>query len=1279
MSSRLPILEGAILNISQQLYNIHSANVSPSIIVYNTPAQELNTYVSGYSLEPSLVDILYNGIQNETITVDGDNLPVEKIYIITCLMKSQNDIERGVQVYMEVSAEPRHKDIANVRQQLTDLFFKNRDQPFMIIEKNPTSVHQEIDSDYFILKNLLFNAYNMLKGRNNSMKLPLQHEAIIGGIAYAYVLANKIKTSSVKLETLYPLADIMKRYEPEDSNLYITANSLLSAYQWYQRAVKHMYKFPMFFYDALQSLVSRDISTAPELQNFVMLGIMPDSERISIRPVNIDLIDLISNITTSKDVPLVAVNTNSRTIFKVNEDSMKEPVWYTSLDPETARIVLRISKFPVKYTILEYESSSNQFYVLRRDKYMKVPAMLGLLAKHMKNNILTPPTVSTYSYTFMSNYIGSDVVGESIGLDRSILAWVITNPPEPYKTRYSIVEDEYGNRVRKYEGPCLDTYVFIKEDNKPDALKEHYSVHIKIGTYKMYLSIATKGKTSSGTVSKELDIMEDDEIISGDIVAFESEQRFFRVKINRCPSIEYAIICQEIYKYIIYLYMKYYQPIRHYLSNKYGIMRDDLKPRILPLQISAPQLKNRYGFYASDLYKLSRADPGLYPIPIDKDEMHLIPKWLADGYTIAKLPMEIINDPTITFDISDEIWFRTPSPGYFSLIPKKDKKNSYYAGQSSREMTYLPIYSSVLNNLIIYNSNDPDSSLHWKGRLRLVPDYNTEYILSKPKENQTLDIGRLCRISGLISLMGKIIPREGDIFLEAFGMFVPRDVLFTMNNMYLGGAQSLIKTEKDIARNAYICKQECYDQTVEQIAEDILQGQISYLKHWRALEETYNVNIYFFNYDSAEFYRPPHKYFYVHRRAVIDRPTLIFAIHESLFMLIAYLDTRKYKGGMPKGYYPRQYYLPSKLGKQMVPDILDNIVNEQNTVNMLYPIDGTIASLIVENIPTINRWKPEQQYVDSNGKCRGIVYMSGKAQATVNVGFKPIQRNLPLTLGIVPPTMSMDSFTRKFIPTISSLHPGIKILLPYSENLFSKWKIQEKQSRYLCLISHVIYSLSDLNPDTINDAIKVVPNLSTYGNLKIPYSTSSLWQEINLNDNVESRVWNYFGALVPGMIDIDGRKILVSDKKTKLALTNYIIALGKKALTSVFKDTIKYTWDIDQDSTELVFFNAESAIKQAVYKYSVNETNSIELSLQPFLIIRNHYFLVQMCIDESHCEYVRRTWKEKHINPGFTNNYPIDLKLDPSLMYIVPEFASLNEDIAYTIKDGQYFLIMKIL
>lgn len=1298
-----PNIANYISDIDLEIKDIANNNADPSIILFQYPRTSLSELFKTYPLDINIIKILLTTFSGTSVTIKDDTEFIDLEMIAGTLMKNASEISTAANSVMKLKGmsrdivDPEDSTYATNLEEISNSImrvFENNKLPetqYYLDTQKPICIHESIPNDAFS-SIMLYNVYSYLKQSFNILRIPLNQDSILGAIAYRYwqymnaktrskdqKLLDAISAAKLKDSTFDGLVELMDKFEIQGGDNGISSSKLVSACNWYIKRLKFKIFARNFYYDALSSLMDMNeaVDSSPIMENFRMYDLDLDSERITIRPKHVDnkrfdIVDFIAESRTSVNLPLIIGKVNDQIIIKSFNSAPKHISWYENIKNNTMRIYIKISKNPEKYHYLDYDLLTNQFYIMRRDKYISVNTMLSILESHVPDNIITIPLSYLYTYTFVTNYI-VDNANDNIGIDRSILAWIITNPPEDYRTK--IINNEYV-------GPCVDQYWIIKEDNKPDALKDHISVHIQIGMYKMYLSISTKDSTSSGTIVPTLP----GEDMTSVLVGFQSDQKIFRVKINRCPNIEYAYICQQIYKHIIYMYMKYYHRVKAYLLEKYMVELSTIyEPKILPLNQITPSNKNAFSFEDSQLYKLilSESQENL-PVPIKRNE---VDHWISQKHTVMKLPTVVVNDSTVTFDVEGEIWIRTPQPGYFELRPKTVKKMSATNGLYD-SISYIPIYSVKETSLKVITAHENPDML-WKCYI----EYSTKsqrYQVSRFSIKNSLKYGATAQISETISEIVKQIAEYPYISAT----FIPQDVLFSINNFVFGGNTSY--KGADLSKHAYLCMQECPDQTIEEISDDLKNGKVSYLKHWRALEALYNVNIYFMSGNDGDiFHRTPHSSLYIHRTPNKFNPAILFYIVNGICLLISEsLDTN--------GTDKNRLYVFSPFtranGKISINPVteLEKLMEKTKQYSVADPVYGTVNKVnFTPNYPTISGWNVIKQYVDAEGKTRGLVYNFGAAYATLDIGISHILPNIPVTKSIVAPTMYQGhSGSSPYILQSTELFErddiSKRILYPSPKNSFSDWRTNEKNARLLCMISSVIFSYSNLPAmEFSNKHIIVKNNLVSYGNINLPHSTFDLWYRIIQKEtprDVEMQVWQYFSGLAPLLVScMDTCKIYVSNDATKVRLTNYLMALGKHAIEYSFKDYIKYTWDISSNDSETVYLSVRDAIQKCIIDGSkssaLSVVNEIVWSIQPYLIERDSkYYLVQSCVDELHTAFVCKKWIAKRINPGYFAHVPSYINAQSINKYssVSQNFVSMDYDVAYCVFNNTYYAILKI-
>lgn len=286
-------------------------------------------------------------------------------------------------------------------------------------------------------------------------------------------------------------------------------------------------------------------------------------------------------------------------IIKAYDKTSKNLTWLQNVETNTMRVVIRISRNPEKYDFITYVSNRNYFTVSRTGRQLGINEMMNILCSHLGIGTLTLPTVSSSTYSFVTNYMEGARGGS--GIDRSIIASVIRNPPAPYTST------------------GIGNYVFIKEDTRPNALREHVSIHIQLGTEKMYLSFS-QHETTAGTLVPKSMGQENGE---PNLVGFEKGQRYTEVRINKCPSMAYARICQSLYLHIMNMYLSNHERVYN-KALSIGVLISIARnvPRIVPLREREPTEIEKYAHVDPILYShLTNIKPSLLPIPITRDQV----------------------------------------------------------------------------------------------------------------------------------------------------------------------------------------------------------------------------------------------------------------------------------------------------------------------------------------------------------------------------------------------------------------------------------------------------------------------------------------------------------------------------------------------------------------------------------------------------------------------------------------------------------------------------------
>jgi len=1130
--------------------------------------------------------------------------------------------------------------------------------------------------------------YNTLKGTMNMSGKILSINAIVGGITHAY--------SHVPLTSLYA---IISRLEYESSPFHMGQAKVNEALEWYreQMDMKISQQAAAFYEESLTRLMSIPTTYINRLGEDIpiqMYSPQMELERMIIRPTEpLDMVDMMSRARTSPDVPIIVANVgNDGKIIKVynKPETMKniELNWFMEAKKDirdsTAgktygmmNIVVRISRFPNRYQMIQYNGNKNYFSLNRTEKYLSTSEIITLLCSHLGVNNLTIPQISSTTYSFVSNYIEGATMARNtgdFGIDRHILAWLITNPPPMYRQAN------------------LHKYVFVKEDTKPNALRDHISIHIQLGTEKLYITLS-RHDTTSGTLvpvpsdrQEEFASINEGVISTGadsshrNLIGFFQGQKYLKVRINKAQSIHHARIAQTIYSHIISMYLRFYSETRGYIFTMTGISLPYITPHIVPLNERVPDLRETYAFFDDVLYTyVSDISPSSLPVPIDRDEVEY---WRSRMHEVIRLPALVVNNPLIKFETAGELWVRTPQPGRFILVEKK------MGG-------YIPVmYNSRTSNGIIVSVNADMTLTDTQNRSR-----GESYILLEYKSLSDR-VGRLAYISR--AALGLLIPifAEDTQLSNVFRLGISMNVLHALNS-----ALNSNVTPEQVSEYAYLCMQENWEQSVIDVTEDIRSQRIMIMKHFRALERAYKVNMYFLlddQYVEPYLRKPPHAYFYLHRDSRKDWPTLIFhslTSEPDVFSLITVSTSRGSRG------YQHLF------GGQ---EYLDALMNRNNIISMVSPADGMRENFSTVSIRMdIGNWRAMEQVVDAYGKCRAITYahrapllyrgrqiLSDVQVATINIGFAPIQ-DLPLgeirapsmtTLRGEDPTpaiiqdLTTNTSTQRdenieFAEILSNL-----ILRPAASSSLSEWSKMEKDARILRIVVHLLYSQMDLTVEEFFNLVHVKED--------VQYDTTLLRHSLPNIQGMCENAWMHFASILPGMItvyssDDDGDDSLLSlmrqfaiyvpDEKTKRALYLHTLSTPKIRWPMKFPSYVIYSWDIQAGREEMVFLREIDLVQYLIMSRAPTETTNIIISPIPYILSRgDHKYLIQMASSVTHAKYIAYIWdtnEDGALNPGYEGAIT---DVDFPWRDIPHDFTDRIYDVSFASKDGRIFVIIPI-
>jgi len=1237
--------------LQDRIGSILYEGVSPDIIIAPQPDVSLRNEVSQLEINNCSMHIITNTYLNRD-TTSGIPLDIEQVG--SMMASSLEELE----IIRELLQEQGYS--TSTLNEWWNRFHKNgEDVTFPGISAikvhDYVSEHQQraIANIQVIntrsLTEIVRDIYESLKGKIAMNGKPLSNQAIIGGIAYAL-------PEAIPAETMYMIISYL---EPPSSSMHVTAKTAPKMRKWYESKVKTI---PLSYidddnndliaelYSKILTPLAQDsddhIKIDPRIQIFDPQVAL---ERFIIRPTKrLDIVDLVRRSRLSADMPMIAGRISdgygpSKYISKVYNKVIQDVSWFSNVDIGILRLVIRISKTPHnKYQIIEYHEGENYFHVVRERRRLPISEILSILCTHLNIQTLTVPKVLNTTYHFIINYVAS---GSISGIDRHVLAYLITNPPP----EYTVV------RIGALQRSIKDI-AFIKEDNdKSNALKVHINIHVLLGAEKMYMSISNiKGRdeTTKGTISS----------VDEELLGFDRLQKYLQVSINKCPSLAYAHICQGLFAHILTMYINHYKEVSRLINDiifSLGERLQDLSPTILPIKVRDIGIKERASFVDPILFSHLPSGKEIIPsLPtvINHSEVR---KYRQLGYMIMKLPTVVVNDFSIKFETNGEIWLRTNNQRDSMYLVKKDSTNGVDHG-------YIPISTS----------KEPPNSI----RIEVNSDYTLTHVgemvtWCKNRKNSERLVatnllenrpGRLADISPSVLNLLKPLVSNGLLFREG----LPRNPILVLNRalrIFDRDCDEKVKLSRkgiseinvhDVAKYAYLCTQECWDQSVTQIQDDILRFSIVWMKHFRALEQAFQCNLYFLVTDPVEPYlrKPPHAYFYLHRRGNPQWPTLILYSmnpEDNIFSMITSV-------GESRSYSFMQ--VSENNTKIPVSVYMDELMDRINDVHMISKINGQKVDISIGSgtIPVIEGWDPVSQVIDSYGKCRAITFRMGTSMATIDIGYLPIQNDIPLGI-IVFPTIDGD------VPIINKYsNRPLNVLYPILGSAMSRWIENEKSARILRTVAHLLYSQMDLSIDEFMDRVLVDDEFVMYDLSKLDHSLPNIYGE-------QSIAWEYFHSVIPTMVGID--EIYVPDDNTRTALENFLGASYKIEWPQSIPGMILYTWDIDANKDETVFLNERSLIQDIVLKRVSFEVTTMQLSPIAYILTSNGVrYLIQMARDLKHAQYIAYMWINHDINPGYESRGRGSVPIDE-----VPySFIEKLEEVSYTIFNNKYFVIIPI-
>lgn len=1201
-----------INSLQERINRIALASASPYIIISSSPEVLLRKYAGVYQANKYTTVAIYNEYKNRSIVyptrdINGNVVMNGGIlhigHVIACIATSVEEVSRLISSLRDMIPEEMDRHIYAVHSILM-----GKEELDVIIEGTASILVHEYIREVLPSMDMvsLQEVYTRLKGMINMAGKILSVQSIVGGIWNAY--------PNIPPSTMY---SIISRLEHESSPYHMGISKVNDATDWYreQMEMRVSQQAASFYERSLNALLSMPATPiqmySPEME----------MERVIIRPLSpIDIVDMISHARTSADMPILIASVEGRKIIKVHNriESMNtiELGWFMEAKKMTdvygvMSVVIRVSRHPSKYQLIQYDNNKNHFSMNKTRRSISGSEIVTLLSSHLHLTNLRAPYTANTTYSFVTNYIADAKNG--YGINRHILSWLITNPPSKYR--------ELG----------LDKYVFIKEDIKPNALRDHISIHIQLGAEKLYLTLSLHD-TTTGTIVPVPNNVPDTSATDIALVGFERGQRYIQVRINRAPSIHHARIAQTIYQHIISMYMEYYMKTRDTIYHMTSISLSILPPAVLPLVEREPDLRERYSYFDNTLYKYtSNIEASSLPVPIDRNDAS---HWLKLNHDVIRLPTVVVNNPLIKFEVAGDIWIRTPKPGRFTLVEKKDG-------------VYIPILRSNRDNNGIPVTVNDDMTLN---DIQATPS-TASYVLNASK-SMANKIGRLAYISkASTEMLAPILPSDTySHTIKRIG--ISKNIIRALN-----GVLNMAVTPTDVAQYAHLCLQENWQQSVEDIAYDISSYRIEPLRHFRALENAYKINMYFILDDQLEPYlrKPPHAYFYLHRESRKDWNTIIFHSLSSepdvLTILLSDpgLGSRKYKYTFEGNEY------------------LDSLIEKGNRTRMVSPSDA--VNEMLHTVPIMHKlgnWDAYEQIVDAYGKCRGITYRRtvpnahAYVYATINVGFAPVQ-DLPLGDIRVPSgQLAID------LPQMKKL-----ILEPTHGSDLYRWMQRERNARMLRIIAHIIWSQMDISLDEFFGHIQVKEDTV--------YDTSRVTHSIPVTDGSSQEAWKYFSSVTEGMINLNEHIIYVPDESTRRALYLHMKATPKMRWPSRFPSYIQYRWDIHAGRDELVFLRDADLIQYLMMIRSPVEVTQIVESVNPYILSRgDHKYLVQMVANATHAKYIARSWEENDdgpINPGYET---IVHEVQYPWRTVPYDFTDRINGIHFTMKDGRIYVIIPL-
>lgn len=1107
------------------------ANAHPSILVTNLPTVTLNVEVEGYPITPCSIWLFYNKYRGR----NSMNGAITMAHVIAAMARTSDDRDALRLIIAE------NKDISDLipsQAIIASLIGTN-----IVIHGTRIQAVHEYARDR-IVGGTVEGIYAGLRSSLSVNNRPLTRRAILGGIAYGL---GDAFTEAQLHEQLGKMTHTTAQR--------LTANEFHDSFIWYRAQVDARPVNPSFYRTALeliQAVPTMDISTYdPQL----------DSEDLIIVPVRpLDPIDTVSSTRTSRDIPALIADMGERKLIKTYDRVEKQIPWFHQVKPQSMRLITRVTQFPDRYQDVEYNAMRNQVYISTRSRFIPVPDVMNSICSAVNLKTLTVPTVSRRVYTFISNFI-SDGTG-AVGIDRNIMSRLITNPPPPYRDTN------------------LGDYIFMREDTDPTSLKEHVSIHIQLGVDKMYISLSKQVSTTGTIIDQD-----------GELTSIIPGQEFLMVRINSCPSIHHARICQYLYRQLITMYMENYAQARQEIL-ALGIDMPD-RPPVMNTLFSVPTTPH---------YRLVHADPVLYkytstirndrlPIPIKRNE---IEEWRRRGYGVIMVPAIVTNNTRVEFESSSRIWLRTPTPGTEWSLHRKNND------------LYIPLPRNDEYKGDIHVTVNPD----WTLTEEYGDGDNIRYVL----EATSNLMGRMLRYAGTTNTTSSFLrPLVGDGIVLRYG--ITDNPLFNLNTITGKELQTA-----DIAMHAYLALQSCWDQSIPEIQDDINVGRIDIMRHHRALERAFELNIYMMMEDPVEPYllKPRHAHFYLHKNANPDWPTVVMHTMsgaDGYLTIIAILD----------GEGNHTYTFPTT-------DYMDKKMRKNNIISMVSPENKTHEQVkATPLVDSIYGWIAAEQVIDAYGKTRAINYRNRRAWVTLGIGFSPI---LELPIGDI--RRPSQRFAQEVSTREGLYRDSWRLIIrpDDGDGGFNRWKQMEKDARTLRVVAHLLYSSSGQHIDDFMEHMVIDPD--------VQYDLANLTNTLPVLEG--DRIWEYFQDIIPTMVY--DKEIIIPDEQTRDALYDHMRATPKSEWPKTLPGFLRYTWDIRSHKNESIFMSDRDLLQSLILERSPTVVPSMRISTIAYLLnMDGRIFMVQMAKDMAHASYIIWSWNEMVINPGYNieNMEPKDI------------------------------------